>query len=370
MLHFIPMQRAAAKKKSNASPEGDIFLPPKAKLVLKDGTIFEGRSFGVAQSIAGEVVFTTGMVGYPEALTDASYAGQILVFSYPLIGNYGVPREPRWESDRIRAAGVVIAGEHRTPFHAAAERSLHAWLAEEGVPGIEIKDTRAVVLHLREAGSVLGKIICGSEVPFSDPNRENLVARVSRKDILKEGSGGKHVVLIDCGAKRNIARELLRRGVRVTVVPWDFDILSLDGVDGIVISNGPGDPKLAGTTIATVRRAMERSIPILGICLGHQLLALAAGGDTRKLKFGHRGQNQPVALSGTGRSYLTTQNHGYAVSTTPPGFRTWFINANDGTNEGLVHPQKPFMSVQFHPEAAPGPEDTNWIFDEFLECIR
>lgn len=230
---------------------------------------------------------------------------------------------------------------------------------------------------------MLGKIIFNKDVPFHNPDKENLVAQVSTRDLYKEGKGNKKVLLIDCGAKKNIVRCLLKRNVQVIVVPWDFDPFASDLVglkaadlrgrqlrfDGIVISNGPGDPKMATKTITIIQKALTKKIPILGICLGNQLLALAAGGDTQKLKFGHRSQNQPCLLEGSDRCYITTQNHGFAVNKIPKGFKAWFTNANDGSNEGIIHNTLPFMSVQFHPEANPGPVDTEWIFDYFLKKI-
>ena len=341
-------------------------------LIFKDGTTFTGKSFGKNISRAGEVVFTTGMVGYPESLTDPSYCGQILVFTYPLLGNYGVPKPFRWESTKIHTAGVIVSHYIDTPSSYTSIMSLGAWLREQGIPALEIKDTRALTQKIRQKGSMLGKIIIGDErIPFEDPNKRNLVAEVSIQSPTTEGKGKRTVVLIDCGVKENIRRSLLRRGVRVITVPWDYPIFgkTMPRFDAIVVSNGPGDPKMARATITTIRTALTRRMPILGICLGNQILALAAGGNTHKLKFGHRSQNQPCRLVGTNRSYLTTQNHGFAVGRIPKGFRPWFTNANDGTNEGLIHTKLPIMSVQFHPEASPGPLDTGWIFDYFLKRI-
>ncbi len=351
-----------------------------ATLMLQDGTKLEGRSFGVETGVSGEVVFTTGMVGYPEALTDPSYAGQILVFTYPLIGNYGVPDSRFWESDRVHPAGVIVSSYNETPSHFMSKVTLGEWLKKEGVPGLEIKDTRFLTQKLRTQGSMLGKIVFDSpeakDIPFEDPNKRNLVAEVSTREIITEIGRDKPrvvppVVLFDCGAKRNIRRNLLKRGVNVTTVPWDFDLLNSDlTYDAVILSNGPGDPKMAVQTITNVQKILSQKKPLLGICLGNQILALAAGGDTYKLKFGHRSQNQPVLLQKSKRCYLTTQNHGYAVGKIPKGFEPWFVNANDQTNEGLVHKKLPIMSVQFHPEATPGPEDTEWIFDYFIERLN
>jgi len=347
--------------------------PRTGKLVLEDGTSFEGTSFGFVGPTAGEVVFGTGMVGYPEALTDASFAGQILAMTYPIVGNYGVPEPGRWEDDRIHVAGLIVSNYIDIPSHAQSTMNLGTWLRREKIPALEVKDTRLLTQHIRTHGVMLGKIVFDSDVPFYDPNDDNLVARVSTRQVLEQGTGDTTIVLIDCGAKRNIARCLLARNVRVITVPWDYDLFAPTtdfAFDGIVISNGPGNPKMATKTISTIHTALERRIPIFGICLGHQLLALAAGGDTYKLKFGHRSQNQPCMLHGTKRCYITTQNHGFAVGTLPPDFTPWFVNANDGSNEGLQHIEYPFYSVQFHPEAMPGPTDTEWLFDYFLSKVR
>jgi carbamoyl-phosphate synthase small subunit len=364
------------------------------KLILKDGTTYEGLSFGADRSISGEVVFATGMVGYPESLTDPSYRGQILVFTYPLIGNYGVPDKKYWESDKIQISGLIVCNYNSTPSHWQSKQTLSAWLKKEGVPALEIKDTRGLTLKLRTQGVMLGRItpdsmslrvqpkqsnhrekIASSDAllamtQFEDSNLRNLVAEVSIKKPQIIGRGKKIVALIDCGAKANIARSLAKRGLKVIIVPWNFNPLKLkQKISGVVISNGPGDPQRADITIANTKLIMAKKLPILGICLGNQILALAAGGTTYKLKFGHRGQNQPCVLSGTNRCVLTTQNHGFAVGKIPKGFKQWFYNANDNTNEGIIHRFLPFMSVQFHPEATPGPTDADWIFDEFLKKI-
>lgn len=344
-----------------------------AKLVLEDGSEYTAKSFGAPKSSAGEAVFTTGMVGYPESLTDASYGGQLLIFTYPLIGNYGVADQKYWESSSIKANGLIVSSYIDTPSHFQSHQTLGEWLKKEGIPGIEIPDTRALTIKLREKGTMLGKIIIDDkETEWYDPNVDDLLSKVTTTKVLKDGpstgSGLKTIVLIDCGVKRNIARCLIERNVKVITVPWDYDIFSLEEkIDGVVISNGPGDPKMAGKTIETIKKVLEKKIPTLGICLGHQLLALAAGGDTSKLKYGHRSQNQPCTMANSKRCFITTQNHGFEVSKIPPGFTPWFTNANDGTNEGIIHPTLPFMSTQFHPEARPGPEDTQWVFDFFLE---
>ncbi len=349
--------------------------PRRGVLILEDGSEFEGTSFGYVGETAGEVVFSTGMVGYPEALTDASFSGQILTMTYPIVGNYGVPESSLWESDRIHVAGLIVSNYVAQPSHFQSTMNLGTWLQRERIPALEIKDTRLLTRHIRQHGTLLGKIVFDDDIPFYDPNTGNLVAQVSTSEVQEQGSGDLTIALIDCGAKRNIARSLLARNMRVITLPWDYDLFPASfAFDGIVISNGPGNPKMVGKTIRTIRAALERKIPTLGICLGHQLLALAAGGDTYKLKFGHRSQNQPCLLyeqgQATRRCYITTQNHGFAVGTLPPAFTPWFVNANDGSNEGMRHHTLPFLSVQFHPEATPGPLDTAWIFDSFLEQVK
>lgn len=364
----------ALKPEDNHQHEIDLLVPSlrRGSLILEDGTRFEGTSFGSDTPIGGEAVFCTGMVGYPEAITDASYTGQILIMTYPIIGNYGVPESSLWEDDHIHISGLIVSNYIDTPSHVQSTTNLGAWLRREGVPALEIKDTRRLTQHIRTHGTMLGKIVFDEDIAFYDPDLENLVARISTDTVHIQGTGETTVVLIDCGAKRNITRSLLARGVRVVTVPWDYDLFAPDlgfSFDGILISNGPGDPKLATTTIETLRTAMARRVPTMGICLGHQLLALAAGGDTYKLKFGHRSQNQPCLLQESKRCYITTQNHSFAVGTLPEGFKPWFINANDGSNEGIHHETLPFFSVQFHPESMPGPIDTDWLFDYFLERV-
>ena len=365
--------------------------PTEGRLVLQDGSVFPGRVFGSHRAAAGEVVFTTGMVGYPEALTDPSYRGQILVFTYPLQGNYGVPSMTEdslhgqkdeaalpgrpFESKRIHLSGVVTASYSIDFSHRTAATSLGEWLAAQGIPALTGIDTRALTKKIRTQGALLGRIeVEGRPVPeFDDPNQRNLVAEVSTPRLERHGRKGVPVTLIDCGRKNNQIRMLVRLGADVTVVPWDHDLRQLAGdCAGVVISNGPGDPRLATRTIATVRSLLRRRVPILGICLGHQLLALAAGARTYKLKFGHRAHNQPCIETGSRRCYQTSQNHGYAVDgqALPRGWETWFVNANDGTNEGIRHRTAPWRSVQFHPEAAPGPTGTEWVLEEFLEEIR
>lgn len=350
-----------------------------AVLILEDGTRFEGKSFGYEASTAGEVVFNTAMTGYPESLTDPSYEGQILVTTYPILGNYGVP--PRrekddvseyYESDHIHAKAIIAQDYSFNHSHWQADRSLDQWLKEEKIPGIYGIDTRALTKHLREKGSMLGKIIidgCG-DVDFYDPNAENLVAKVSTDKVEVHGAGEKTVVLVDCGVKHNIIRCLTRRGVKVVLVPWNYDFNTMD-YDGLFISNGPGNPDMADETVVNIRKAMEKGKPICGICMGNQLLSKAAGAKTYKLKYGHRSHNQPVRRVGTDECYVTSQNHGFAVdsSTLPDDWEPLFVNMNDGTNEGIRHKSKPFFSAQFHPEASSGPKDTEFLFDEFINIL-
>jgi len=343
-----------------------------AALVLADGTRYAGRSLGHPKSAAGEVVFNTGMVGYTEALTDPSYSGQIMVLTYPLVGNYGVP--PAFESGRIQAAGLIVSELALEYSHASAEKSLPQWLNEQGIPCLAGVDTRALTKRLRQQGCMLGKIVVGADdIEFEDPNNRNLVASVSSSErIVYEGKGkGKRVVVVDCGAKGSIVEELRARGLTVIRVPWDHDFLDED-LDAVLVSNGPGDPTACGPTIRNLEKALRLNKPVMGICLGHQLMALAAGASTYKLKFGHRGHNQPCIEEGSGRCVITSQNHGYAVdpATLPAGWRPWYTNANDGSNEGMRHVSRPLMSVQFHPEAAPGPVDSRNLFDQFVGMIR
>ena len=361
-------------------------------LILEDKTVFKGQFFGYPKETSGEVVFTTGMVGYPESLTDPSFKGQILVFTYPLMGNYGVPK-PRFkngliqnfESEKIQVKGVIVTYHSDSISHWQARLSLANWLRKNKIPGLFGIDTRFLTQKLRQKGTMLGKILKKSQkgkgkIPskskgqkFYDPNKENLIKRVSCKQVKIYRGGRKKVLLIDCGTKMNIIRSLLRLKTTVIQVPWDFDPLeNAVNFDGVVVSNGPGDPKKAKPTIKIVRKILAQNIPFLGICLGNQILALAAGGKTYKLKYGHRSQNQPCLLKDTQKAFVTSQNHGFAVKTDslPSDWQEWFVNLNDGTNEGIIHKRKPFASIQFHPEASPGPTDTKFIFEDFLSWIK
>ncbi len=348
-------------------------------MTLEDGTTYKGISFGAPGTVQGEVVFNTGMVGYPETLTDPSYRGQILVLTYPLVGNYGVPGDEmdeglskHFESPGVQVEGLVIADLSHHYSHWSATRSLDRWLKEHDVPAIYGVDTRAITKRLREKGTMVGGIVTGAGDPdLSLDSERNIVAEVSTREPVVYERGEKKVVLVDCGVKNNIIRAFLRRNITVKRVPWDHD-LTREDAHGIIISNGPGDPKKCGETIKNVRKLLSRNdIPILGICLGSQILALAAGADTYKLKYGHRSQNQPCMEAGTKRCYISSQNHGYAVDsdTLPEDWREWFYNVNDNTNEGLIHISKPFFGAQFHPEASPGPDDTEFIFDMFTRRL-
>ncbi|MBD3374439.1 glutamine-hydrolyzing carbamoyl-phosphate synthase small subunit [candidate division KSB1 bacterium] len=350
----------------------------KARLELEDGSVFQGYSFGAQHSVAGEVVFNTSMMGYPESLTDPSYHGQILVLTYPLVGNYGVPAPVmennlhKWfESDRMHISGLIVSEYSFDYNHWNAEKSLGQWLSESKVPALYGIDTRMLTKRLREEGAMLGRIVFFNDnLSFVDPNKVNLVENVSIKEPVEYGQGDRTVVLVDCGTKNNIIRSLLDLGLKVRRVPWDYDFTQ-DDFAGLMISNGPGDPKMCKATIANVRKVLDSNVPIFGVCMGNQILALAAGADTYKLKFGHRSQNQPCVEMGTKRCYITSQNHGFAVDgrTLPEGWEPWFRNANDGTNEGIRHVSRPFMSVQFHPEATPGPLDTQILFQDFKRLL-
>lgn len=349
-------------------------------LVLEDGTIFEGKSFGYEAPVAGEVVFSTGMVGYTESLSDPSYLGQILTLTYPLIGNYGVPKDEIqndfstfYESEKIQASGLIVSGFSFEYSHWNAAKSLSDWLIENKVPAVYGIDTRELTKLVREKGTMLGKLVFPGDpdIPFINPDDENQVAKASCKEVITYGNGKYKVLLVDCGVKNNIIRCLLKRDTTVVRVPWDYDFNSLE-FDGLFISNGPGDPAFCDVTVTNIQKAMQTDKPIFGICMGNQLLSLAGGAKTYKLKYGHRSSNQPVQLVGTQRAFVTSQNHGFAVdnNTLSDEWKPLFVNMNDGTNEGIRHKSKPWFSCQFHPEASAGPTDTEFLFDVFVRTLE
>ncbi|MFI5333878.1 MAG: glutamine-hydrolyzing carbamoyl-phosphate synthase small subunit [Chlamydiales bacterium] len=342
-----------------------------ARLILQTGESFEGTSpTWQDKPFFGEVVFTTGMTGYVETLTDPSYAGQIIVFTYPLIGNYGVPLPSEWESEKIHAHGVVVNISSERFHHHAAEQSFLDWLKKQNVALLSGVDTRALTKRLRMQGVSQGVITSGSEKLRFATSSEHLVAKVSRKKPAIYGKGKKKIIAVDCGMKENILRCLLKHAWEIKRVPFDYDYTHEEW-DGVFLSNGPGDPTLCTETITILKKAMKRKKPIFGICLGAQLMALALGSRTYKLRYGHRGQNQPCLHLETKRSYLTSQNHGYAIDekSLPKEWRVSFRNLNDQTVEGIEHINLPFSAVQFHPEGAPGPVDTEWLFEKFYAQI-
>ena len=355
----------------------------KVTLVLSDGTRFHGKSFGYEKPVAGEVVFNTAMMGYPESLTDPSYAGQILTFTFPLVGNYGVPpftleanKLPSFmESDKIYVAAMICADYSEEYSHWNAVESLSDWLKREHVPGITGVDTRELTKVLREHGVMMGKILFDDdeEVPEADYEGVNFVDKVSCNEIIRYNEGaGKKVVLVDCGVKANIIRCLIERGVEVVRVPWNYDYTGMD-FDGLFLGNGPGDPDMCQEAVDVIKKQMSMSRkPICGICMGNQLLSKAAGATIYKLKYGHRSHNQPVRLVGTDKCYITSQNHGYAVDGKTLGseWSELFVNMNDGSNEGIRHKTNPWFTSQFHPEACSGPVDAMFMFDKFIEELN
>ena len=352
----------------------------KARLVLEDGSQWDAYSFGYEAPVSGEVVFNTAMVGYPESLTDPSYCEQILVITFPLVGNYGVPEDEvqnhlstRMESEKIQVSGLIVSDYSFEYSHWAAVESLGDWLKRSKVPGLFGIDTRELTKVIREHGVMRGKILFeGMEEPeYKNFDDLNLVSVVSCKEVIEYKGDGPTVVLVDCGVKHNIIRCLIARGVNLIRVPWDYDFNTIP-YDGLFISNGPGNPSMVTKTVEHLRVALEKGKPIFGICMGNQLLSMAAGAKTYKLKYGHRSHNQPVKDVQTNRCYITSQNHGYAVdsATLSADWTPLFVNMNDGSNEGVCHKSKPFFSAQFHPEAASGPTDTEFLFDKFINLIQ
>lgn len=363
-------------------------------LLLEDGTAFHGKSFGYEKPVAGEVVFNTAMMGYPESLTDPSYAGQLMALTFPLVGNYGVPPfsiekngiATFMESEKIHAEAIIVSDYSTEYSHWNAKESLADWLKREQVPGITGIDTRQLTKNLREHGVMMGKILFDDEpnnIPTAQYEGVNYIEKVSCKEVIHyqpEGASEKTVLLVDCGVKNNIIRCLLKRGVEVIRVPWNYDFNTL-AFDGLFLANGPGDPDTAVATVANIQKFLateqanaekgEKVRPCMGICMGNQLLSKAAGAKIYKLKYGHRSHNQPVQQVGTNRCFITSQNHGYAVDSTtlPTDWEPLFVNMNDGSNEGIRHKQFPWFSAQFHPEAASGPVDTEFLFDDFVKLL-
>lgn len=358
-----------------------------AALALEDGRIFGGEPFGAPTEIGGEIVFTTTMTGYQEVATDPSFNGQIVCFTYPLIGNYGVtPADD--ESFRPWVRGVIVREYSDEPNNWRSIGTFDNYLRQHNIPGIMGVDTRALTRHLRDRGLLRG-VIVPDRRGLSDselverarnaplPSEYNAVAQTSIPAIETTGNpDGAHVVVLDCGHKRNIVRSLERRGLKVTVVPWDTTYATIEALrpDGVTTSPGPGDPENAEQTVETVRQIVDHDIPFMGICLGHQLLALSIGAETSRLHYGHRGGNQPVKDLIDGRVYITSQNHGFKVDPehipTEKGWRVGKINLNDGSVEGLEHESRPAFSVQYHPEGAPGPQDNQYLFDRLVSMIE
>lgn len=368
----------------------------KCTLKLSNGLEFSGQLIGAPLESSGELVFTTGMVGYSEALTDPSYFGQILLFTYPLIGNYGVPHLPKdlqienssgFESNRVHASAVIVAVDSPEAFHWTSHHTLDVWLKQQGVPGITGVDPRHLVHLIREHKGLSGRVIpeksegirslisgeanpSNSSAVFFDPSKQEVISAVSCSKPQIIGKGNKRIAVVDCGVKWNILRQLVQQGVEVELVPWNWDFKKID-CSGWLLSNGPGDPQKTGDLKNRIAGLVQSDRPILGICLGHQLLALSVGANTTRMPFGHRSHNQPVQLVGTRRGFITSQNHGYVVeeNSLPPDWEAWFINANDQSIEGIKHKTKPMRSVQFHPEAASGPRDTSWIIEQFVKEV-
>ncbi len=360
-------------------------------LLLEDGSLYPGEMFGAIKKAVGEIVFTTAMVGYTESLTDPSYRGQILMFTYPLLGNYGVPSMGEiengiplhFESSSIQVRGMVISKLMRG-HHPKSVTSLEQWLAQEGVPGIEGLDTRTLTKKIREKGVMMAAIVpeeediekVYEEIKRTSYERMNLAAEVSPGETVIHSVPGYRgtVVVLDCGVKHGILRELLKRKLRVVRVPYHADIIRMAeeyNASGVLISNGPGRPDLLKEPIKNAEAIIEYNIPTLGICLGSQIIAMASGARIYKMKYGHRGINKPVKDLKSGRGFVTTQNHGYAIKwDDTEHLNLWMRNLDDGTPEGFYHPKKPVIATQFHPEGSPGPLDSLWVFDLFVSMLE
>lgn len=360
--------KSSIKKDNSRSERGDFLIDKAAALYLADGQVFEGRTPAwQSGQFNGEVVFNTGMVGYVESLTDPSYTNQILVFTYPMIGNYGVQLEEA-ESDKIQVAGVVVSEAVLEGSHSQSKESLLEWLEAQKVPILIGVDTRALTKHLRHQGTMLGAI-SDSKVDVKKIKLPPVKVGITEPKVYNQDQT-KTIILVDCGAKDNILRSILKLPYRVKRVPAAYDYTGED-YEAVVLSNGPGDPTDYQPTIEVAKKALEKGRPVFGICLGNQIMALAAGAKTYKLKFGHRGHNQPCLDETSGRCYITSQNHGYAIDekSLPGGWKVLFRNLNDNSIEGIQHATKPFFAVQFHPESHPGPTDTAWLFDKFAEAL-
>lgn len=343
-------------------------MPKLGYLHLGDGQIFSGNLINSSNTVIdGEVVFNTAMAGYVESLTDPSYSNQILVFTYPLIGNYGV-QPADFESNKIQVKGVVISQLSEHPSHSDSEHSFAEWLKSQNIPILYNVDTRALTIHLRSKGVMKGQISSDKKKPRIKSLPQAFVSVEEPK--IYNDKYAKKIILVDCGVKENIIRSLLKYKIQIKQVPYDYDY-SQEKYDGILVSNGPGDPENYIPTIQNLKKALKNNKPIFGICLGSQIMGLSAGAKTYKLKFGHRGQNQPCKVETSKRCYITSQNHGYAIDekSLPKSWKVMFRNLNDDSIEGIEHRAKPFFSVQFHPEAKPGPTDTEWLFERFLSSL-
>jgi len=349
------------------------------KIILEDGAEFHGKSFGYKDSAAGELVFSTAMTGYPETITDPAYKGQILVMTYPLTGNYGVPCDEHennlpkfFESDDIHVAALAVTDYTPNYSHWGACKSLDEWMKERRIPGIYGVDTRALTKIIREKGNMLGKVIYqDKDVPACNPYDNNLVDMVSCREKIVYGNGSRRILLVDCGVKYNIIRNLIANNATVIRVPWNYDFLD-EKYDGLLISSGPGDPKKCEVTIQNVAKALQGNQPVLGIGLGGLIMGLAAGADTFKLKYGHHGHNQPVKQANSESAFITAQNHLFAINpdTLPDEWEPYYVNLNDGTSEGVRHKTKPFFSVQFHHEPSGATPDTEFMFSAFVEEVK